>query len=234
MRRRSSSCANTSRPSSSCVPPIARVRTLGLLPLGEIEVRADDAHDRAAGLAADRKPAREHVDVVAVLVPQAELALVGRRPARDALVELVGARPVVGMEQPLPGADVRLDLVVGVAEHLASTAASTPRAPVSRFQSQTPSCAPANASVSRSSLSRSAASARLRSVRSRWVPTMRTTGPPARGGPESRARARGRSGRPCAGGGTPPRRSRSPRATRVVRLLARGSCRRDAADAPRR
>ena len=30
----------------------------------------------------------------------------------------LGARAVVGMQQPLPGADVRLDLVVGVAEHL--------------------------------------------------------------------------------------------------------------------
>ncbi len=31
---------------------------LGLAPLRQIEVRPDDAHDRSARLAADRKPAR--------------------------------------------------------------------------------------------------------------------------------------------------------------------------------
>ena len=64
----------------------------GLLPLGQVEVRADDADDRSAGFAADGKAARQHVDVVAVLVAQAELALVGRRAARDAVVHFLRAR----------------------------------------------------------------------------------------------------------------------------------------------
>ena len=63
---------------------------LGPLPLGEIEVRADDADDRSARLAADRIAARQHVHVVAVLVAQAELRLRrSRRPARHALVQPV-------------------------------------------------------------------------------------------------------------------------------------------------
>ena len=49
---------------------------------GQVEVGADDAHDRTARLAADRKAAREHVDVVAVLVPQPKLPFVGRLAAR--------------------------------------------------------------------------------------------------------------------------------------------------------
>ncbi len=85
---------------------------------GEVEVRADDAHDRSAGLAPDRVSAREDLDVVAVLVAEPELALVGARAARDALVDFLRPRQVVGVEQPFPRADVRLDLVVGVAEHL--------------------------------------------------------------------------------------------------------------------
>ena len=52
---------------------------LGPFPLGEIEMRPDDSHDRSARLAADRIPAREDVDVVTVLVAQAELPFVGRR-----------------------------------------------------------------------------------------------------------------------------------------------------------
>ena len=90
---------------------------LGPLPLGEIEVGADDAHDRSARLAANRKAAREHVHVVTILVPEAKLTFVGLRSASDALVQLIGARHVVGMQQALPRADVRFDLVVGVAEH---------------------------------------------------------------------------------------------------------------------
>ena len=69
-------------------------------------------------LAADREAAREHVDVVAVLVAQPELALVGPLAAPHALVQLQRQRLVVRVQQALPGADVRLDLVVGVAEHL--------------------------------------------------------------------------------------------------------------------
>ena len=60
----------------------ARPLGLGPLPLGEIEVRADDADDRSARVAADRKSARQHLDVVAVLVAQAELRL--RRSTRRA------------------------------------------------------------------------------------------------------------------------------------------------------
>ena len=79
----------------------ARAFGVGLLALGEIEVGADDADDRTAGLAADRKTARQHVDVVAVLVPEAELALVGRFAARDALVDVAaraaGRRDAAGV-----------------------------------------------------------------------------------------------------------------------------------------
>ena len=90
----------------------------GLPALGEVEVGADDAHDRPAGLAPDRIAAREDLDVVAVLVEEPELALVRVRAARDALVDLLRPRHVVGVQQPFPRADVRFDLVVGVAEHL--------------------------------------------------------------------------------------------------------------------
>ena len=60
-------------------------RRFGALTLGEIEMGADDADDRPAGIAADRKAAREHMDVVTVLVPQAELSFVGRRAPRATL-----------------------------------------------------------------------------------------------------------------------------------------------------
>ena len=97
-----------------------RSRPLGLrlTALGEVEVRADDAHDRSAGLAPDRVAAREDLDVVAVLVPEPELALVGARTARDAVVDLLRPWHVVGVEQPFPRADVRFDLVVCIPEHL--------------------------------------------------------------------------------------------------------------------
>ena len=81
-------------------------------------MRADDAHDGSARLASHGKAARQDVDVVAVLVPEPELALVDRIAALDAFVQQARARHVVGMQQPLPCADVRLDLVFGVAEHL--------------------------------------------------------------------------------------------------------------------
>ena len=97
-----------------------RPRPLGfrLAALGEVEVRADDAHDRSAGFAPDRVAARQDLDVVAVLVAEPELALVRERAARDAVVDLLRPWHVVGVEQPFPRADVRFDLVVGVAEHL--------------------------------------------------------------------------------------------------------------------
>ena len=93
-------------------------RLLGPFAFGDVEMGADDAHDRSARVPADRKTAREHVDVVTVLVPESELPFVGLAALRQALAQLVGAGLVVGMQQTLPGADVRFDFVLGVAEHL--------------------------------------------------------------------------------------------------------------------
>ena len=90
----------------------------GALARGEIEVGSDDPHDGTTQFAANGISTRENVDVVAVLVAQTELALVRGRTALDRFVQLFRAIHVVRMEQPLPRADVRLDLVVGVAEHL--------------------------------------------------------------------------------------------------------------------
>ena len=58
----------------------------------QVEVGADDAHDRAAGFPAHWEAAREDVDVVAVLVAQPELYL--RRscaPRGETLVEALRA-----------------------------------------------------------------------------------------------------------------------------------------------
>ena len=96
---------------------LALARLLCLLALGEVEVRADDAHDRSAGFAAYGKSAREHVDVVAVLVPQPELQLVRPVAVGVVVVHARGALEVVGMNQAFERADVRLDLVFLVAEH---------------------------------------------------------------------------------------------------------------------
>ena len=142
-------------------------RRLGQLPLGQVEVGADDADDWSAGPAPDRIAAREHMDVMAILVPQPELGFEGRLAARDAVLRLVGAPPIVRMDEPLERGDVRLDLVVVVvAEHL-FPARRVETWPVTRLRSHTPSRAPATASASRSSLSRSCASARRRAVTSR-------------------------------------------------------------------
>ena len=115
MRRRSSSCAKTRRDEELG----ARALGFGLPALGEVEVRADDADDRTAGLAPDR-------DSRATARGRSGRPCggAGTRPRRSraprATLSLTScARAhVVGMQQPLPGADVRLDLVVGVAEHL--------------------------------------------------------------------------------------------------------------------
>ena len=93
-------------------------RRLRQFPLGQIEVGADDADDGSAGPAPDRIPAGEHMDVVAILVAEPELGFERRLTARDAVLRLFGAPPIVGMDEPLELADVRLDLVVVVAEHL--------------------------------------------------------------------------------------------------------------------
>ena len=63
-------------------------RGLRALALGDVEVRADDADDRSAGLAAHRKAARQDMDEMTVLVAKAELSLVGPRAARQALGQL--------------------------------------------------------------------------------------------------------------------------------------------------
>ena len=91
---------------------------LGLLPFGQIEVRADDPDHRSAWRAANRKTSREYVHVSAVLVPQPELRLVGRLAARHAVVRLVGNRPVVRMHQTFPGTDMRFDFILRISEHL--------------------------------------------------------------------------------------------------------------------
>ena len=74
-------------------------RRLGQFPLGQIEVGADDADDRAAGPAPDRIPAGEHMDVVAILVAEPELGFEGGLTARDAVLRLFCAPPIVGMER---------------------------------------------------------------------------------------------------------------------------------------
>src|SRR5262249_30975397 len=94
-------------------------RVLGPFPLGQIEVSTDNAHRWTARLATDRKAAREHVNVVPLLVAQPELSLVGAGASDGhALVDLAGPRHVVWMEQVFPAADVRWDLIELVAEHL--------------------------------------------------------------------------------------------------------------------
>ena len=210
----------------------ARVLGLALLPLGQIEVRADDSDDRTAGLAPDRKPARQDVNVMTVLVPEAEFGLVGRLAARHALVRLVRDRPVVGMHQALPGADVRLDLVVVVAEHLLparrvddrhSSRGSSPRCPPARRQ--TPAT---GAPRSRAAPSRCA----LRSVMSRWVPTMRTIGPSLSPADRQTAREHGDVVTVLVAQAELAFVGRPARADRIVQRFGAGSDRRDAAAAP--
>src|SRR5215216_851272 len=58
------------------------------------------------------------MNVMPVLVAQPELSLIRGLTARDAGMGFVRRSPVVGMDQPLPRTDVRLDFVVTVAEHL--------------------------------------------------------------------------------------------------------------------
>src|SRR4030095_9520178 len=53
-----------------------------------------------------------------ILVTEAEFAFVRPLAAYHAFVDVAGARHVVGMQQTLPGVDMRLDLVFRVAEHL--------------------------------------------------------------------------------------------------------------------
>jgi hypothetical protein len=92
-----------------------------LLALREIEMCSDDTDHRTAGVPADRKPTRKDVYVMAVLVPEAKLGFVGRLPARHAFMRPIGNHLVLGMHESLPGADVRLDLVLGIPQHLLPT-----------------------------------------------------------------------------------------------------------------
>ena len=123
---------------------------------------------------------------MAVLVPQPELGLVGRLAARDAVVRLVGQGPIVRVDEAFPRADVRLDLVVGVAEHLFPA-----RRVVHRVGLEVPV---PDAFLRAGERERQpllalaqAVSVRLRSVMSRCVPTMRMTAPV--GVPNRQARA---------------------------------------------
>ena len=170
---------------------------------------------------------------MAVLVAQPELAFVGRGAPREALVQLVGALPVVGMQQPLPRADVRLDFVVGVPEHLLPARRVHDRAgfevPVpdallrARERQPKPLFALAQRRLGALAVGDVEVHARRfgRPVR------------PARAAPGSRATARGRNGRPCGAGGTRLRRSARPApGSRSARRRAPRP--RDAAGAPRR
>src|SRR6476469_166522 len=55
---------------------------------------------------------------MSVLVAQPELGLVCRLPPRNAVAGFIRRFPVVGMNQPLPRADMRLDFIVFVTKHL--------------------------------------------------------------------------------------------------------------------
>src|SRR5215203_895473 len=95
--------------------PFARL--FCLLALSEIEMRADDAYDRAVGFAAHRESARKYLDVVTLLMTQPEFHLVGRVASGNGGIHTDCARQVVGMNEPLECADVRLDFVILVAKH---------------------------------------------------------------------------------------------------------------------
>src|SRR5687767_14092739 len=59
------------------------------------------------------------MDVVSILMTKAEFRFIGRATATGhAIVGDVGPRPVVRMDQAFPCADVRLDLLVRIPEHL--------------------------------------------------------------------------------------------------------------------
>ena len=80
---------------------------------------SDDAHDRAARLASHGEPSRQHVDVVAGLMPEAELCFIRRSlAARDALVCAVRTRLIVRMYQAFPRGETWFDLLGSVTEHL--------------------------------------------------------------------------------------------------------------------
>ena len=78
----------------------SRSRASSFLALGQVEVRADDAHHRPLRLPPHWIAARQHLHVVTVLVPQAELDLVQLVASRHAGVQARGAREIVGMDQP--------------------------------------------------------------------------------------------------------------------------------------
>ena len=97
---------------------VAGAFLVAVAPFGQVEVRADDADDRPGRVAANGKAARQHMHVVAVFVPEAELRLVGLLALRDAVVGAVRGPAVLRVHQALPRRNMRLDLLIAVAEHL--------------------------------------------------------------------------------------------------------------------
>src|SRR5215467_3513643 len=77
----------------------------------------DDSDHRSRGLAPYRLPAREHRDVVTLLMLKAELSLVRTFVPRDCVGQRLGSSSIIRMKQPLPCSDMRFDLVVAVPEH---------------------------------------------------------------------------------------------------------------------
>ena len=91
---------------------------LRALAFGQIEMSTDNAADESIRLTTHGEATREHVDVVAVLVAKAEFDRVVALAAQHAVDDLAHGGSIVRVEQPLPGAHVRLDLVLAVTEHL--------------------------------------------------------------------------------------------------------------------
>ena len=93
-------------------------RRLGPLALGDVEVRADDAHDRSAGPGGPESRARARGCSGRPCAAAGTRLRRSVRRARTLSFSCWRQRLVVGMQQALPGADVGFDLVLGVAEHL--------------------------------------------------------------------------------------------------------------------
>src|SRR5215475_3623729 len=78
---------------------------------------ANDSDDGSRRVAAYRKAASEHCDVMPLLVLKAELSLVRTFVPRDCVGQRLGSSSIIRMKQPLPCSDMRFDLVVAVPEH---------------------------------------------------------------------------------------------------------------------
>ena len=148
------------------------------LAVRDVEVHAHDSDHGSVGLVADGKAARQHMDEMAVLVAQAELAFVGLRAPCQARRSVRSARTRSSGCSRRSQAPTCGSTSSSAYPSICFQRVEYTTAPDSRFQSHTPSCAPAKASVRRSSLSRSAASARRRAVTSRTAScTVRSAGP---------------------------------------------------------